>query len=160
MLVLSREAGSVLNLVKSDHIGVAIDSFSFHVIQQRFSRWIKPSTTSLLLGTFADVIRGKSELLAENALLRQQLIILRRQIKRPTYRKRDRLLLVLLARMVRTWKQALFIVQPETILGFHRELFRLFWKRKSRAHSREPRLSPETIVLIKDMAVNNRRLPS
>jgi len=59
--------------------------FSFHVIQQRFSRWIKPSTTSLLLGTFADVIRGKSELLAENALLRQQLIILRRQIKRPTY---------------------------------------------------------------------------
>src|SRR5438128_3427653 len=85
MLVLSREAGSVLNLVKSDHIGVAIDSFSFHVIQQRFSRWIKPSTTSLLLGTFADVIRGKSELLAENALLRQQLIILRRQIKRPTY---------------------------------------------------------------------------
>src|SRR5260221_1863690 len=97
--------------------------YSFHVIQQRFSRWIKPSTTSLLLGTFADVIRGKSELLAENALLRQQLIILRRQIKRPTYRKRDRLLLVLLASMVRTWEQALFIVQPETILGFNRELF-------------------------------------
>ncbi len=130
--------------------------FSFHVIQQLFSRWIKPSTTPLLLGTFADVTRGKSELLAENALLRQQLIILRRQIKRPTYRKRDRLLLVLLARMVRTWKQALFIVQPETILRWHRELFRLFWKRTSRAQSREPRLSPETIVLIKDMTVNNR----
>jgi hypothetical protein len=53
--------------------------------------------------------RGKSELLAENALLRQQLLILRRQIKRPAYRKRDRLLLVLLSRMVRTWKQALFL---------------------------------------------------
>jgi hypothetical protein len=43
--------------------------------------------------------RGKSELLAENALLRHQLIILRRQIKRPIYKKRDRLLLVVLA----TW---------------------------------------------------------
>ena len=130
--------------------------FSFHVIQERFLCWIKPSTTSLLLGTFADITRGKSELLAENALLRQQLIILRRQIKRPTYRKRDRLNLVLLARMVRTWKQALFIVQPETILRWHRELFRLFWKRTSRAHSREPRLSLETIAFIKEMAANNR----
>jgi putative transposase len=130
--------------------------FSSHAIQERFSRWIKPRTTSLLLGTFADMTRGKSELLAENALLRHQLIILRRQIKRPVYRKRDRLLLVLLARMVRTWKQALFLVQPETILRWHRELFRVFWKRKSRAHSRKPRLSPETITLIKEMAAHNR----
>src|SRR5690242_10498267 len=104
----------------------------------------------------ADMTRGKSELLAENALLRHQLIILRRQIKRPVYRKTDRLLLVLLARMVRTWKQAIFIVQPETLLRWHSELFRLFWKRKSKAHSREPRLSPKTIVLIKEMTANNR----
>ena len=99
---------------------------------------------------------GKSALLAENALLRQQLVILRRQIKRPVYRKRDRLLLVLLARIVRTWKQALFLVQPETLLRWHRELFRMFWKRKSKAHSRKPRLSHETITLIKEMAANNR----
>src|SRR5204862_4105643 len=45
---------------------------------------------------------------------------------------------------------------PETILRWHRELFCLFWKRKSRARSNKPRLSPETIVLIKDMASNNR----
>jgi len=130
--------------------------FSFHVTQERFSRWIKPSTSSLLLGTFADMTRGKSELLAENALLRQQLSILRRQIKRSTYRKRDRLNLALLTRMVRTWKQALFIVQPETILRGPRELFRLFWKRKSRAYSSEPRPSLETIAFIKEMAANNR----
>jgi putative transposase len=65
---------------------------------------------------FADLTKSKSELLAENALLRQQLIILRRQVKRPVYRKTDRVLLVFLARMVRTWKQALFLVQPETLL--------------------------------------------
>ena len=104
--------------------------YHFHLLQERVLRWIKPSTTSLVFGTLADLTRGKSELLAENALLRQQLIILRRQIKQPTFRKRDRLNLVLLARMVRTWKQALFIVQPETLLRWHRELFRLFWKRK------------------------------
>src|SRR5450755_1546362 len=74
---------------------------SFHVLQERVSRWIKPPTTSLVLGNLADLGRGKSELIAENALLRQQLIILRRQVKRPIYRKTDRLLLVLLARMVR-----------------------------------------------------------
>ncbi len=64
-----------------------------------------------------DIARSKSELVAENALLRQQLIILRRQVKRPTCTKTDRLLLVLLARMIRTWKQAIVIVQPETRLA-------------------------------------------
>lgn len=39
----------------------------FHEIQEGFSRWIKARTTPLLLGTFADMTRGKSELLAENA---------------------------------------------------------------------------------------------
>ncbi|HET8852630.1 MAG TPA: hypothetical protein VFN02_08885 [Ktedonobacteraceae bacterium] len=77
---------------------------------------MKPPTTPLVIGTLADLTRGKAELLAENALLRHQLLILHRQVKRPAYRKRDRLLLVLLARMVRTWKEALFLVQPETLL--------------------------------------------
>jgi len=86
---------------------------SYHALQACFSRWTKPSTTSLVLGTLADMTRGTSELLTENALVRHQLVILRRHIKRPVCRKRDRLLLVLLARMVRTWKQALFFVQED-----------------------------------------------
>jgi len=117
---------------------------------------MKPCSTSLVLGTVADLAKGKSELLVENALLRQQLIILRRQAKRPPCRKTDRFLLVLLARMLRTWKQALFIVQPETLLRWHRERFRFFWKHTSKADSRRPRISPETIALIKEMASNNR----
>ena len=64
--------------------------FSFLALSDRFSCSIKPPMVSLLPGTLADLTRGKSELLAENALLRHQLIILRRQIKRPVYRKRDR----------------------------------------------------------------------
>jgi len=90
--------------------------FCLHVLQARVLQWIKPPTISLVLGTLADLTRGKAGLVAENALLRHQLIILRRQVKRPLYRKTDRLLLVLLARMARTWKQALFLVQPETLL--------------------------------------------
>lgn len=130
--------------------------FRLHALQEHGLRWIKPPTTSLVLGTLADLTRRKSELLAENALLRHQLIILRRQIKRPIYRKSDRFLLVVLVRMVRTWKQALFLVQPETLLRWHRELFRLFWMRKSKAHASKPKLSSETISLIKEMATNDR----
>lgn len=58
--------------------------------------------------------------------------------------------------MLRTWKQALLIVQPEILLRWHRELFRFFWKHKSRADARQPRLSPETTALIKEMACKNR----
>jgi putative transposase len=103
-----------------------------------------------------DLTRGKAELVAENALLRHQLIILRRQIKRPTYTKTDRMLLVLLARAVRTWRQALLIVQPETLLKWHRQGFRLLWKQKSKAKSTQAKVSAETIALIKEMASNNR----
>src|SRR5215469_16015073 len=125
-------------------------------LHHRFVTWTKPGTTSLLLGTLIDLSRSKSELVAENALLRQQLIILRRQVKRPVCTKMNRMLLVLLARMVRTWKQALVIVQPETLLRWHRQGFKLFWKYKSRAASLTTRISQETIALIQEMARDNR----
>jgi putative transposase len=84
-------------------------------LSSRFARWTKPLRTSLPLATLTDLGRSKSELIAENALLRQQLIVLRRQVKRPTFTRTDRILLVLLARLVRTWQQALVIVQPDTL---------------------------------------------
>jgi putative transposase len=90
-------------------------------LHHRFVAWTKPDTTSLLLGTLTDLARSKSELMAENALLRKPLIILRRQVKQPACTKTDRMLLVLLARAVQAWKQALFIVQPETLLRWHRQ---------------------------------------
>jgi len=122
----------------------------------RFACWTKPLRTSLPLSTLADLGRSRSELIAENALLRQQLIVLRREVKRPTFTRTDRMLLVLLAKLVRTWQQALFIVQPDTMLRWHRELFRLFWKRKSKAVSRKPKVAEETIALIREMARDNR----
>ena len=86
-------------------------------LRARFVQWTKPLTSSLPLGTLVDLGRSKSELIAENALLRQQLIILRRQVKRSACTKRDRILLVLGARGVRAWKQTIIIIQPETRLA-------------------------------------------
>ena len=86
-------------------------------LRTRFLQWTRPFTSSLPLQTLTDLGRNKSQLIAENALLRHQLIILRRQVKRPACTKTDRVLLVLLARLVRTWQQTLFIVQPETRLA-------------------------------------------
>jgi putative transposase len=125
-------------------------------LNDRFVAWTTPESTSLLLLALTDLARSKSELVAENALLRQQLLILRRQVKRPACTRKDRMLLVLLARMVRTWKQALFIVQPETLLRWHRQGFKLFWKYKSRATSLTPRISQQTVALIQEMARDNR----
>jgi hypothetical protein len=90
-----------------------LTGLSLQSLHQRFVSWIKPETSSLLLLTLTDLSRPRSELVAENALLRQQLIILRRQVKRPACTKTDRMLLVLLARIVRSWKRALLIVQED-----------------------------------------------
>ena len=89
---------------------------SVKVLRARFVHWTKPLTSSLPLGTLADLGGSKSQLITENALLRKPLIILSRQVKRPAYRKADRILLLLLARLVRSWKQALLIVQSDTLL--------------------------------------------
>jgi putative transposase len=126
------------------------------LLHYRFVVWTKTGPTSLMLGTLTDLAKSKTELVAENALLRQQLVILKRHVKRPKCSRADRILLVLLARMVRSWKQALFIVQPETLLRWHRQGFKLYWKYRSRAPSAKPKISAETIALIKEMANNNR----
>jgi putative transposase len=129
---------------------------SFSRVQQRGSRWTKPTNSSRLVGALNDLARTRTELIAENALLRQQLVILHRQVKRPTCTRTDRLLLLLLARALRNWKQALYIVQPNTLLGWHRQAFRWYWRHRSKATSRKPKIAAETVVLIKAMALNNR----
>lgn len=97
-------------------------------LQQRLITWMRPTSRSLLVGTFTDLTHTRSDLLAENALLCQHLIILSRQVKRPVCTKKDRVLLVLLARAARMWKPALLIVQPDTLLKWHRQVFRWYWR--------------------------------
>jgi len=75
--------------------------------------------------------------------------------KQPAFTPLDRGLLVLLASRLRTWAGALLIVQPETLLRWHREGFRLFWRRKSAPRTQPSPLAPATIALIKRMAGDN-----
>src|ERR671932_1833353 len=83
-------------------------------LRRRLAAATRPAAAPLVTGTLADLARTKPQLLAENALLRQQLLILRRQTKRPRCTPADRALLVLLASRLRTWRDALFLVQPDT----------------------------------------------
>ena len=126
-------------------------------VRGQLLRWTRPAATgSLVLGAAADLVRTRSELIAENALLRQQLIVLARASTRPRLSRADRPLLVLLASRVQTWRQALLIVRPETLLRWHREGFRLFWRWRSGARRRPARVAPDTVALIRRMARENR----
>ena len=123
-------------------------------VKQRLRQWTRPNNHTLILNTALDLTRSKPELVLENALLRQQLIILQRQTKRPKLTWRDRSLIVLLASKLRQWKEALIIVKPDTVLRWHRELFRRSWKRKSRSQAKQgrPLLTEDLVPLIKRMA--------
>jgi transposase InsO family protein len=110
-------------------------------------------------GVLADVARSRSELIAENALLRQQLIVASRAVKRPLLRVHERGLLVLLARLVPRWRDALLLVKPETVLRWHRFGFRLFWRWRSRSCRRPqpaPPIARDIIDLIQRMGRENR----
>jgi len=63
-----------------------------------------------VVGVAADAIRTRPQLLAENVLLRQQLVVLRRQVKRPTITKLDRLVIVGASALTKTWRDALLLV--------------------------------------------------
>jgi putative transposase len=93
-------------------------------------KWSAPVTASIVVGVLSDLRRNRRDLIVENAMLRQQLIVLHRQVKRPQLTLGDRLRLVLLARLTGYWQQALHIIQPATLLRWHRDLFRFYWRRK------------------------------
>ena len=119
---------------------------------------LKPARPNLLTGILADLARSRAELLTENALLRQQLIVLHRTTKTPRLTGPEQLPLVFLAHWVPNWKRVLQIIQPDTLLRWHRDGFRQFWKLKSRkpVQTQPQRLAPDTIALIEQMARENR----
>ena len=127
-------------------------------VKRRLRSWTKPDTQSLALKAVLDLGRSKSELVLENALLRQQLIVLQRHVKRPTLTWRDRALFVLIASKLPSWNTALMIVQPDTLLRWHREPYRRVWRHKSRRKGKKGRqpLAADFVTLIRNMARDNR----
>ena len=123
----------------------------------KFLQLTVPARSSSLGGAVLDATRTKAQLLTENALLRQQLIVLQRQVKQPQFNPVDRFLMVVLASWLHYWRQTLLIVKPDTLIHWHKQGFKLFWKLKSKPKSKElkPKIAEETITLIKQMAAEN-----
>ena len=92
----------------------------------------------------------------ENLALRHQLLVLQRSVARPRLSRWDRILWVWLSRVWTDWRPNLVIVQPATVLAWHRRGFQLYWRWRSRAPSvGRPRLDPELRHLIRRMAREN-----
>jgi putative transposase len=92
----------------------------------------------------------------ENVALRHQLAVLPRSVGRPRLRRRDRLFWVGLSRLWAGWRASLLIVQPSTVLSWHRQGFQLYcrWKSWGRSAGRLP-LDLELRTLIRRMAREN-----
>jgi putative transposase len=121
-------------------------------LQERIKLWTKPTTPVFAVGLLSDLTRSRTDLLIENALLRQQLIILKRQVKRPQLTNPERFRLVFLSHFTKFWKQTVHMVQPDTLLSWHRNLFRNDWWRKSQGG---PKVESEPILLIQKLANEN-----
>src|SRR5262245_58105 len=94
-------------------------------------------------------------LATEIAVLRQQLTVLNLTIKRPKLRRRDRLFWVSLSRLWKDWRELLVIVRPETVIKWHREGFRLYWRWKSKGQAGRPPINQEIQDLIRRMSREN-----
>jgi len=111
----------------------------------------------LLATTVFRCFHARRTLLLENLVLRQQLAVLKRKHPRPRLRVLDKLFWVLARRFWSGWKQALIVVSPETVVGWHRAGFRLYWRLISRARRAVGRkqISKEVRDLIFCMVAEN-----
>ena len=104
---------------------------------------------------FRGLLAGSAVLAAENLALRQQINVLQRSVKRPKLRKRDRIFWVWLSRLWPNWRSALAIVQPSTVIHWHRQGFRLYWRWKSRRKGGRPKIDREVRDFIRRMSQEN-----
>ena len=86
----------------------------------------------ILLRTLFSALRSHRALALENLALRHQLDVLKRNSKRSHLTNRDRTLWVILSRIWSDWRKPLTLVQPDTVIRWHRRGFRLYWRWKSR----------------------------
>ena len=112
-----------------------------------------------LLNAFLVLVRAallsRAGLAIENLALRQQLAVLKRSVKRPRLRRRDRIFWSRLSKIWPDWRSALAVVKPETVIRWHRQVFRIYWRWKSRPKGGRPRVNTEVRSLIRRMCADN-----
>ena len=110
----------------------------------------------LFLHVLVSPFKTQARLEAEIVLLRHQLGVLRQRVpSRPKLTLADRLLFWLY-RLFPSVLDAVAIVQPETVIRWHRKGFRLYWRWKSRSRGGRPRIPGEIRRLIREMSLANR----
>jgi hypothetical protein len=87
--------------------------------------------------------------------LRKQLEILTRTSAKPRLTLSDRFFFSILSDIFSSWKETLLIIKPETVIRWHQQGFRLYWRWKSRAALGRPKIPQAQINLIKQMANEN-----
>ena len=108
----------------------------------------------ILVRTLCSAMQSQRALAVENLALRQQLATLKHRHPRLRLADTDRFFWVVLSRCWSDWRAALHIVQPETVVRWHRQGFRYYWRWKSRGVGR-PKIDPEIRVLIRRMCRAN-----
>src|SRR4030088_1370670 len=109
-----------------------------------------------VVAVLASPFKPKSRLEAENAVLRYQLIVLRRKVRgRARLTNTDRWFFVLLYRWFPSILKVVTIVQPETLVHWHRAGFRRYWRWKSRRRGGRPQIETELRALIRQMSTEN-----
>ncbi len=108
-----------------------------------------------LLNLVRALASDRARLALENVALKQQLLVLKRTAKRPRINDGDRTFWLLMRRMLADWKDALHIVKPETVVRWHRQGFRYYWRWKSRAKPGRPPIPQKLIWLIKRLSREN-----
>ena len=110
-----------------------------------------------VLAILASPFKSKLRLEVENAVLRHQLIVLRRRLHgRVRLTNNDRWFLIQLYRWFPSILQVLTIIRPETLVRWHRAGFRCHWRWKSRPQGGRPQIDTELRGLIRRMSVENR----
>jgi transposase len=93
----------------------------------------------------------------EIVVLRHQLAVLKRQVGRPRLRRRDRLVMAALGQVLPRPRWSSFIVSPQTLLRWHRELVRRKWTYRRKASAGRPALANDVRALIVRMGRENPR---
>src|SRR6266536_5542424 len=109
-----------------------------------------------VLAVLASPFKSKIRLEAENAALRHQLVVLRRQLKgRARLMNNDRWFFVQLYRWFPSILPVVMIIRPETLVRWHRAGFRRYWRWKSRRRGGRPPIEAELRALIRRMSTEN-----
>ena len=109
----------------------------------------------LIFWIFRLTFSNRHKLVLENLALRQQLAVQQRSIKRPKLRDRDRFFWYMLSQLWIEWRSTLLIVKPETVIRWHQQGFKLYWRWKSKSKMGRPKVSKEIRDLIKQMVFEN-----